>query len=179
MGGYYLRAGKYSSPQSYTSYKKSETVLHPLQPHPEQDIIDSTFMAPRVFIINSCNTSNIADIIKQQLHQETAAIYISKHEKTHVWSEIFKTDKENSFLAQYKVTTEIDRLFCNGSFSTVDNALTETNIDETSTPLLISILSSTLPAKRILLKRKKFFKQVKLTLEARGEQIDDLLYGLE
>lgn len=90
-------------------------------------------------------------------------------ESPHPWQEIFETDRSNSFLAQYHITLRIDEDLSNGQFAQIDQALAELPLESLSSALLVSILSSTLPARQRLTERAPLAARIAAESQHRGE----------
>lgn len=103
-------------------------------------------------------------------------IYQAQH---HPWDHVLAFDHENSFMAQYQITFLLDEAFNKGEFAQVDAALASLDVDRASPALLISILSSTIPAKAVLNNRASLFDRVQQSLERRGKLEPGLLDGLQ
>jgi len=98
------------------------------------------------------------------------------------WKGILDTDRRNCpYKAQLDVTFFIDEMFHQGNFILMDMLLEECPIEELSTTLLVSILSSTYAAHSMLRKRQEFYKRVKEKFEKQYDEkeLQDLLRGLE
>lgn len=74
---------------------------------------------------------------------------------------------------------QIDELLLSSDFDRVDRTLSEASPDDLPLPILLAILTATLPAKGRLQARSAFFESVQRSLKERGEFEDELLVGLE
>lgn len=99
--------------------------------------------------------------------------------RNRAWQEILDIDQKNSFLAQYKVTVFLNDVLREGHFQLIDAAMESFEIEKASPSLLISILSSTIPARPQLPSRQLFFERVQTSLERRGKLKPGLLDGLQ
>lgn len=73
---------------------------------------------------------------------------------------------------------KIDEMLLAGYFHDVDLLLSTLSVSDLSMDLLLSILMATLPAKKRLVERDRFFKNVEQILRQRHELRDGLLIGL-
>jgi len=98
------------------------------------------------------------------------------------WSNILDIDKRNChFKAQLDVTFFIDKMFREGEFLLIDVLMDECKVEELSTELLISILSSSSHAKEHLHYRNNFVNRVKSKFHSMYDEkyVYDLMLGLE
>ncbi len=72
-----------------------------------------------------------------------------------------------------------DELLLAGSFAEVATLLDQIEPSNLATPLLLAILTVTLPARDKLVARRAWFAKVERTLGDRGEAVKELLAGLE
>jgi len=99
---------------------------------------------------------------------------------SHIWDNVLAVDAANHLKAQIEITLLLDDNFQNDEFESVANALDTFPVHNASTPLLISILSSTIPARAILQQhRNSFFERVQRVVNKRGELEPGLFDGLE
>jgi len=96
-----------------------------------------------------------------------------------VWLKLLTTDATNHYKAQFEVTFMLDDEFQKGNFDQIDSVLESFPIELASPELLISILSSTIPAKDHLESRDVFYRRVSKSLISRGIMETGLLDGLE
>jgi len=94
------------------------------------------------------------------------------------WLKILTTDATNKYKAQLEITRLLYENFCAEKFHEIDSALQEFPVDMASPALLVSILSSTFPAKPKLQNRSSFFNRVSKSLTERGKLEPRLLEGL-
>ena len=99
--------------------------------------------------------------------------------QNHAWQAILDIDQKNNFLAQCNITTLLNDAFHDGEFPFVDSALNSLDIEKASPGLLVSILSSTIPARNHLYNRPSFFARVETSLSKRGKLAPGLLDGLK
>jgi hypothetical protein len=97
------------------------------------------------------------------------------------WRRILETDKKSSYAAQFEMTRFLDKAFTDDHMDIINVILKECKVENISTPLLITILSSTLPAKYYIKNRKDFYERVKLKLskDHTTEELTEILRGLE
>ena len=97
------------------------------------------------------------------------------------WYRILETDKKSTFAAQCEMTRFLDDVFHDNQMYIIDLLLNECEVQNLSIPLLISILSSTLPAKGYLQYRQDFFERVqaKILNEYTPKESIEILAGLE
>lgn len=78
------------------------------------------------------------------------------------------------------VYEHVDELLLAGDFAAVSALLVQCEPSNLSTPVLLAILTSTLPARHKLLRaRSDAFARIERTLRDRGEPSEELLVGLE
>lgn len=73
----------------------------------------------------------------------------------------------------------IDRLFRDGEFEYCDSLLKSVIVENLDSDLIMGYLTATLPAKGKLPSRKDFLKRAKMEIKKRGEDSEDLWWGLE
>lgn len=73
----------------------------------------------------------------------------------------------------------VSHLLRSGRFDQLDFELAQITVEETSTDILLGILTATLPGRGRLRQRPDFFETVQEALVQRGELEDGLLTGLE
>ena len=95
------------------------------------------------------------------------------------WFRILITDATNKQKAQLEITRLLYKDYCAKKFTEIDSALKTFPVDQASSHLLVSVLSSTFPAKTNLKNRDSFYVRVAKSLDGRGLMEPGLLAGLE
>lgn len=115
-------------------------------------------------------------LFSESAEEGKAVIYANVR---HPWADILAADKADPQLAQRKITFLLDDALHEGAFKAVDSALDTLDVDKSSPYLLVSVLSSTIPARKRLHNRASFFARVERSLEKRNLLEPGVLDGLE